>query len=205
MAGRAAASARAPARAASLRAPDIARALARLSLGRGGPRDLACLRDGLVAAADDRPRPGRRRRTAGRARRSERGARRGSTRPRRGARRQRSPTSCRCRSATAASCGPAATPALDEARELGQDSRRFIAALQARYAAETGCRTLRIKHNDMLGYFVEVPQAAGEDFLQGPLERDLRPPPDHGRRDALLDRRARRARGEDRLGGRPRA
>src|SRR5580700_9608657 len=32
-------------------APDIARALARLSLGRGGPRDLAALRDGLTAAA----------------------------------------------------------------------------------------------------------------------------------------------------------
>jgi DNA mismatch repair protein MutS len=37
-----------------------------------------------------------------------------------------------------------------------------IAALQARYAAETGCRTLRIKHNGVLGYFVEVPQAFGE-------------------------------------------
>ncbi len=32
------------------RAPDIARALARLSVGRGGPRDLSCLRDGLSAA-----------------------------------------------------------------------------------------------------------------------------------------------------------
>ncbi|MBW3628726.1 MAG: DNA mismatch repair protein MutS, partial [Gemmatimonadetes bacterium] len=59
-------------------------------------------------------------------------------------------------------------PALDEARELGHDSRRFIAALQARYATETGCRTLRIKHNHMLGYSVEVPQAAGEDFLKEP-------------------------------------
>ena len=34
------------------RAPDIARALSRLGLGRGGPRDLACLRDGLFAARD---------------------------------------------------------------------------------------------------------------------------------------------------------
>jgi DNA mismatch repair protein MutS len=58
--------------------------------------------------------------------------------------------------------------ALDEARELGHDSRRYIAALQARYAAETGCRSLRIKHNHMLGYYVEVPQTAGEDFLKAP-------------------------------------
>ena len=33
---------------------------------------------------------------------------------------------------------------------------------------ETGCRTLRIKHNSMLGYFVEVPQAVGEEFLKEP-------------------------------------
>ena len=37
-------------RAALRTAPDIARALGRLSVGRGGPRDLAALRDGLRAA-----------------------------------------------------------------------------------------------------------------------------------------------------------
>ena len=37
-------------RAALRSAPDIARALARLSVNRGGPRDLAALRDGLAAA-----------------------------------------------------------------------------------------------------------------------------------------------------------
>ncbi len=44
-----------------------------------------------------------------------------------------------------------------------------MAALQARYADETDCRTLRIKHNNMLGFFVEVPQLAGERFLRAPL------------------------------------
>ena len=34
------------------RSPDLARALSRLSLGRGGPRDLACVRDGLFAARE---------------------------------------------------------------------------------------------------------------------------------------------------------
>ena len=55
---------------------------------------------------------------------------------------------------------------IDEARLLGQDSRKVIAGLQARYAEETGCRTLRIKHNNMLGYYIEVPQAVGESCLK---------------------------------------
>ena len=33
-------------------APDLARALSRLAVGRGGPRDLAAIRDGVLAAAD---------------------------------------------------------------------------------------------------------------------------------------------------------
>ena len=35
-------------------APDLARALSRLVVGRGGPRDLAAIRDGIAAASDDR-------------------------------------------------------------------------------------------------------------------------------------------------------
>ncbi|MBV9519493.1 MAG: DNA mismatch repair protein MutS [Hyphomicrobiales bacterium] len=58
---------------------------------------------------------------------------------------------------------------LDETRALRDESRRVIAALQARYAEEADCRTLRIKHNNMLGFFVEVPQLAGERFLKEPL------------------------------------
>ncbi|MBV9053774.1 MAG: DNA mismatch repair protein MutS, partial [Hyphomicrobiales bacterium] len=58
---------------------------------------------------------------------------------------------------------------LDETRALRDESRRVIAALQTRYAEEADCRTLRIKHNNMLGFFVEVPQLAGERFLKEPL------------------------------------
>jgi DNA mismatch repair protein MutS len=57
---------------------------------------------------------------------------------------------------------------LDELRELQSDSRRIIAVLQGRYATETGVRTLRIKHNNVLGYFIEVAQAAGEGLMQEP-------------------------------------
>ena len=60
-------------------------------------------------------------------------------------------------------------PALDEARALRDESRRVIAALQARYADETGIRALKIRHNNVLGYFVEVTAQHGERFLAPPL------------------------------------
>src|SRR5204863_1638013 len=58
---------------------------------------------------------------------------------------------------------------LDEARALRDESRRVIAALQARYAEATGVRALKIRHNNVLGYFVEVPAQHGEKLLGAPL------------------------------------
>ena len=57
---------------------------------------------------------------------------------------------------------------LDELRLLATESRQVIASLQARYADETGIRTLKVKHNNMLGYFVEVPAQHGETLLNEP-------------------------------------
>jgi DNA mismatch repair protein MutS len=149
------------------RSPDLARALSRLSLGRGGPRDLACVRDGLFAARDlglelaiapDLPKELR---SAAKQLQSLR-------------------TDMADRLAAALAdelpllkrdggfIRQGFDQALDELRELQHDSRRFIAALQARYASQTGCRTLRVKHNHMIGYFVEVPQNVGEDLLKEP-------------------------------------
>ena len=51
---------------------------------------------------------------------------------------------------------------LDAARDLRDRSRRVIAGLQARYATQTGIRGLKIKHNNVLGYFVEVNARDGE-------------------------------------------
>ncbi len=59
--------------------------------------------------------------------------------------------------------------ALDEARALRDDTRRVIAALQARYADITGVRALKIKHNNVLGYFVDVTAQNGEKLLSAPL------------------------------------
>lgn len=47
-------------------------------------------------------------------------------------------------------------PKLDELRGLRDNSRRAIAALQGKYAQETGVASLKVKHNNVLGYFVEV-------------------------------------------------
>jgi len=57
---------------------------------------------------------------------------------------------------------------LDEFHALRDNSRGVIADLQARYAEGVGVRQLKVKHNNMLGYFVEVPQAAGETMLKAP-------------------------------------
>ncbi|MFD2238820.1 DNA mismatch repair protein MutS [Aureimonas populi] len=54
---------------------------------------------------------------------------------------------------------------LDEARALRDRSRKVVADLQARYCQETGLRSLKIRHNNVLGYFVEVPEAQGPTLL----------------------------------------
>lgn len=153
--------------AALAKVPDVARALARLSLDRGGPRDLAALGVGLAAARDIAGLLGRQ---AGLPEALAAAAR---------ALAETDPALPAELNATLAEELPlnrrdgrfvreGCDPALDELRLLQVDSRKVIAQLQARYAAETGCRTLRIKHNAMLGYFVEVPQAVGETFLKEP-------------------------------------
>lgn len=45
---------------------------------------------------------------------------------------------------------------LDEVRALRDQSRRVIAGLQLQYSEETGIKSLKIKHNNVLGYFIEV-------------------------------------------------
>jgi DNA mismatch repair protein MutS len=57
---------------------------------------------------------------------------------------------------------------LDEARRLRDESRSVIASLQARYSEETGVK-LKIKHNNFLGFFLETSAAQGEKFLHPPF------------------------------------
>jgi DNA mismatch repair protein MutS len=60
---------------------------------------------------------------------------------------------------------------LDAERALASETRAVVAALQARLCDETGIRTLRIKHNGQLGYFIEVAAAHGMKLVEDPLRQ----------------------------------
>ncbi|MDH3579764.1 MAG: DNA mismatch repair protein MutS, partial [Hyphomicrobiales bacterium] len=55
---------------------------------------------------------------------------------------------------------------LDETRTLRDDARKIVAALQAKYAEQTGVKSLKVRHNNVLGYFVEVTAANGGLLLE---------------------------------------
>lgn len=149
-------------------APDLARALARLAVGRGGPRDLAAIRDGVQAAAEL--------------------ARALVALKESPAEIADALQSCRRPDARlAAELSQALADelpafkrdggfvregydaALDETRSLRDASRRVVAALQTRYAEETGVRGLKIRHNNVLGYFVEVTAQHGDKLMAAPF------------------------------------
>ncbi len=149
------------------RAPDMARALSRLSLGRGGPRDLAGLRDGLAAASalsqrllEETELPADLAAAAAAAGRIDAGL------------------AILLGAALAVDLPLSARDggfiraghdlALDDARELRDDTRRVMAALQARYADHTEVRSLKIKHNNFLGFYIEVTALVGEAFRRPP-------------------------------------
>ncbi len=149
--------------------PDAARALARLTLGRGGPRDLAALRDALGAAracAD-----------------ALAGADSALTTELEGIAARLAAVDPAVEQALAAALDdelpllardggfvrPGHRADLDEARSLRDDARKVIASLQAAYAAATGIKSLKVRHNNVLGYFVEVTAANGDALMRPPL------------------------------------
>ena len=141
------------------RVPDIERALTRLSLRRGGPRDLAALRDALGEAARVRaivaapglvPTPEL-------VMRAEAGLGEHAALVERLGRALAADLPLFSRDGGFIAAGY--LPELDQLRELRDDSRRAIAALQARYAETTGVAALRIRHNNVIGYYVEVSAA----------------------------------------------
>ncbi|KAF0144120.1 MAG: mutS, partial [Rhodospirillaceae bacterium] len=121
------------------RCPDVERALSRLSVGRGGPRDLAAIRDvtppALLATVQA---------LGHHTELVERRAR---------ALAPDMPLSARDGNFIA----DAYDHALDELRLLRDESGRLIASLQARYVAATGVTALKVAHNNVLGFYIEVP------------------------------------------------
>ena len=63
---------------------------------------------------------------------------------------------------------------LDAARALRNDSRKVMAELEARYIAETGIKALRIRHNNILGFYIEVSQLNAKPLLSPPLSETFR-------------------------------
>jgi len=58
---------------------------------------------------------------------------------------------------------------LDDVRQLRDESRRLMAALQARYAEATNIASLKIKHNNVLGYHVDVRATHADKLMQSEL------------------------------------
>jgi DNA mismatch repair protein MutS len=56
-------------------------------------------------------------------------------------------------------------PSLDNMKELANGAKETIAACQAEYAVSTGVNTLKIKYNNILGYFIEVPSTRADALM----------------------------------------
>ena len=147
--------------------PDIDRALSRLSLGHGGPRDLDALTRGMLAGAELVADAG--------------GAQSALAAP------EDLPVlydAIMTAAPVADDLAPALgdnlpllardggfirqgyDSALDELRTLRDESRRLIAALQQDYCTSTGIASLKVKHNNVLGYHVDVRSTHADKLMQ---------------------------------------
>ncbi|MBL0930716.1 MAG: DNA mismatch repair protein MutS [Alphaproteobacteria bacterium] len=147
--------------------PDLERALQRLALGRGGPRDLSgiglglrklpqvraelrghagdvTLPAGIVQALDDLGEHGELADTLTRALAAD------------------LPLDAR----DGGFIAKGYAPELDTLIEARDEGRRLIAGLQQKYADETKISALKIKHNNVIGYYVEVNAQHGEKLLK---------------------------------------
>jgi DNA mismatch repair protein MutS len=146
--------------------PDLDRALSRLALDRGGPRDLAAIRNGLAEAKNI-------------------------------AARLESEALPELLSKAVNGLGghddlisllddaliaepplmtrdggfiaPGYEIELDEARKLRDEGRSVIASMQVQFVSDTGISALKIKHNNVLGYFIETTATHAEKMLSPPL------------------------------------
>lgn len=148
------------------RVPDLDRALSRLGLERGGPRDLAAVRntlaeaEGLSDALRDKELPELLAESVQ-------------------AMQGQEDLLALLDSALVAEppllardggfVAPGCDADLDEARRLRDEGRGVIAGMQAQYAEETGVNSLKIKHNNVLGYFIETTATHADKMMSPPL------------------------------------
>jgi DNA mismatch repair protein MutS len=152
-------------------APDMLRPLGRLALRRGGPRDLAAIGRGLVASgaigaalAQLPVLP----EELARARDAALETPQGLAEMLGAALVDEPPLLTR----DGGFVRPGWSMPLDETRELSADSRRTIARLEASYVEATGIKSLKIRHNNVLGFFVDTTAAHADKLREPPhLER----------------------------------
>ncbi len=143
--------------------PDIGRALGRVVAGRGSPRDLGQLRDGLSEARRVRDHlAGKPDRPALLEDLLPKLGRHGALTDLLSRALVLSPPTERGQGGFIAEGYDAA---LDELRLTSANSRRAIAGLEAKYRSDTGIAALKIKHNGVLGYFIEVPAKHGDALM----------------------------------------
>jgi len=157
---------RADLRAALRQVPDMDRALSRLSLDRGGPRDLAMLRNGVAGA-------GRIAGILGNADVPPLLTEAAMALVGHDALTSRLENTLVADPPLLARDGgfiaAGVDAELDEARRLRDEGRGVIAAMQAEYIADSGINSLKIKHNNVLGYFIETTATHAEKMLSPPL------------------------------------
>jgi DNA mismatch repair protein MutS len=148
------------------RVPDLDRALSRLALDRGGPRDLAAIHTGLAQAMD---------------------LAQGCASSVLPAALQTAVSDLQGHETLVTLLETALTeepplllrdgnfiaqgydPDLDETRRLRNEGRSVIAGLQQEYSVQTAIQSLKIKHNNVLGYFIETTATHAEKMLSPPL------------------------------------
>lgn len=152
-------------------APDIERALTRLSLGRGGPRDMQAIAAALQAAAAIN--------NVIEAAMATQLATPALVEPTCSALRGHADLANLLADAVAEE-PPLLTrdggfiqtrydAALAEHRSLRDEARRHILQLEARYKEDTKVSALKIKHNGVLGYHIDLPARAADPFMAAPL------------------------------------
>ncbi len=156
------------------RTPDAARSLSRLAALRGGPRDLAAIRDALICARD----------IASSLSSAGREALPGSLKRAAIDLENRNGQGFSTLVTLLSEALSADLPmlardggfiakgfdsGLDSVRLLRDESRRVIAGLEAKYREVAASKALKIKHNNVLGYFVETPPSQGDRMMAPPL------------------------------------
>lgn len=152
-------------------APDLERALTRISLGRGGPRDLKAIATSLLAASDVTQMMSSAMATQL--------AQPSLLAQLEAAMRGHSDIAVLLDSALVEEpplltrdggfIDSAYDAAIADHRSLRDEGRRHILALEARYKSDTGIAALKIKHNGVLGYHIDLPARAADPLMTAPL------------------------------------